>query len=343
MTPGGRVVKYVILVLTVILLITISAILLIDRESVVPPHIVLKPTNASLPDTDYSFPFEGFSVTFAGSVDPAVYYGAKNANKETTIRGNISDDVWIRATYLAMISDPAQDGFYSMILNTLGSVRNQQNLTDDEYLELMTVFVQSIPYESLTENPPKFPVETYVDKSGDCDDKSLLLAGLLSREGYNVSLLSFKPESHMAVGVVCPGGEYKNTGYAFVESTNLSFAGVPSDTVGNDIRLISNPLVIRVGNGTKIYRICSESLYLDSVYNRSERKVEEFTKEITTLKAEMDGYYAQRDVKNYNQRVPIFNNLQDKRMRYAEIHNYILEHQYDRKGTFQYVITNLPE
>jgi len=343
MTSGSRAVKYVTLLLLVILLITISAILLIDRDGVIPPHIELKQTNASLPDTDYSFPFEGFSVTLAGPVDPAVYYGAKDATKETTVRGNISDDVWLRDTYLAMIADPAQDGFYSMILNTLRAVRNQQNLNDDEYLELMTVFVQSIPYESLSENPPKFPVETYVDKSGDCDDKSLLLAGLLSREGYNVSLLSFNPESHMAVGVVCPEGEYKNTGYSFVESTNLSFAGVPTETVGDDIRLLSDPLVIRVGNGTKTYGSCSESLYLDSVYVQSERKVVELTKEINALKAEMDGYYAQRDVKNYNQRVPLFNNLQDSRMRYADIHNYILEHQYDRKGTYQYVMTNLPE
>ena len=75
--------------------------------------------------------------------------------------------------------------------------------------------------------PAKFPIETYVDKSGDCADKSLLLAGILSREGYNVALLSFPKESHMAVGVVCPGADYKNTGYAFVETTQLSFVGVP--------------------------------------------------------------------------------------------------------------------
>jgi len=343
MSSPGQIVKYAIPILVIFLIVTISANLIINRDSVVPPHIELQQTTATIPATDYSFPFEDVTVTLTNPVDPAVYFGAKAAEKETIIRGNISDDTWLQETYIAMINDPAQDSFYSTLINTLRSVRNQKGLTDDEYLDLMTVFVQSVPYESLSQNPPKFPVETYVDKSGDCDDKSLLLAGLLSREGYNVTLFSFAPESHMAVGIVCPGGEYKQTGYAFIETTNLSFAGVPTDTLGDDTRLHSDPLVIRIGNGTKTYGSCNESLYLDTIFDLSEKKVEELTKQIDTLKAEMDGYYADRDAKNYNQRVPVFNNLQHTRMKYAEIHNYILEHQYDRKGTLQYVKANLPE
>jgi hypothetical protein len=343
MNSPARKGKYVIPVLIIFLVIAVSTILIVNRDGVVPPHIELQQTTATLPVTDYSFPFEAVTVSLTGKVDPAVYYGAKSADKETIIRGNISEDIWQEETYRAMVNDPAQDGFYSTVITPLRSVRNQQNLDDDEYLELMTVFIQSIPYESLSDNPPKFPVETFVDKSGDCDDKSLLLAGLLSREGYNVSLLSFTPESHMAVGVICPGGEYKKTGYTFIETTNLSFAGVTTDTLGDNTRLLSDPLVIRVGNGTKVYRSCSESQYMDSVYDLSEQKVMELTKQIDTLKAEMDGYYAKHDVKNYNQRVPLFNDLQHKRLQYAEIHNYILEHQYDRKGTYQYVNANMPE
>ncbi|WP_062399109.1 hypothetical protein [Methanogenium cariaci] len=71
----------------------------------------------------------------------------------------------------------------------------------DEYIEFLTVYVQSLAYNtSPDETGPKFPVETVIEKAGDCDDKSVLLAGLLSREDYNVSLFYFPDDSHMAVG-----------------------------------------------------------------------------------------------------------------------------------------------
>lgn len=335
-------VKNTVPILVLIIVIIFSAYLLINRDTVTPPHIEPVATNVTISAPVYVFPFEDVTITLTSPVDSSIYFGAKTAKKETVVRGNVSDERWLRETYLSMVADPYQDSFYTTLTNTLRSIRNQQNLTDDEYVELISAFVQSIPYETLGENPPKFPVETFVDRSGDCDDKSLFLAGLLSREGYNVSLLSFTPESHMAVGIECPGEEYHQTGYAFIETTNFSFVGVPTKVLVNDVPLRSDPQVIKIGNGTKTYRSCTESLYLNSVHDLSEQKVKDLTKEIDTLKAEMNNYYEKRDAKNYNQRVPFFNDLQHSRMKYAEIHNYIIEHQYDRKGTYNYVKGNLP-
>lgn len=343
MSSSGRIVRYIIPLFVILLIVGIGATLIVNRDTVVPPHIEPQQAATALPTTGYSFPFEDVTVTFTSPVDPTVYAGAKAADKETVVRGNVSDDIWLSKTYVAMVNDPAQDTFFTQLVSILRSIRDKQHLNDDEYLELMTVMIQSIPYETIGQNPPKFPVETYVDRSGDCDDKSLLLAGLLSREGYNVSLLSFTPESHMAVGVVCPGDEYKQTGYVFIETTNLSYVSIPTDRLRDNLVLRSDPLVIRIGNGSKTYGSCSESLYLDSVYNLSEKRVAELTSQIEALKTEMDGYYAQRDAQDYNQRVPDYNNLQRTRMRYAELHNYILDHQYDRKGTYLYVKENLPE
>ena len=342
MSSLNRIVKYAIPILLFLIVIAISANLLINHDTVIPPHIVLQKTATTLPSPIYSFPFGNTTVTITSPVDPSVYAGAKAAAKETIIRGNVSDDIWLRATYFSMINDPNQESFYTDLIHDMRAIRDEQGLDEDEYLELMTVFVQSVRYETISENPPKFPIETYVEKSGDCDDKSLLLAGLLSREGYNVSLILFTPESHMAVGVVCPGGEYKQTGYAYVETTNLSFAGVPTDTLGDGIQLRSDPFVIPVGNGTKIYGMCGEGLYINSVYQTSEQKVDDLTVQIDSMKTVMDGLYLKRDVNNYNLRVPLYNNLQRQRLEYAELHNYILDHQYDRKGTYKYVKMNLP-
>jgi hypothetical protein len=337
-----RFLKYLVFVLVLLTIAAVSANLLITRETVIPPHIEPQKTNISFPEPKYTFPFEKTVITVTSPVDPSIYIGAKTADKETIVRGNVSDDILIQRTYLAMIDDPSQDQFFTSLIRDLRSIRDKYNLDDDEYLELATVFVQSIRYETISENPPKFPVETFVDASGDCDDKSLLLAGILSREGYNVSLLSFAPETHMAVGIVCPGGEYQHTGYAFIETTNLSFAGVPTEILGGGIPLRSSPRVIPVGNGTKTYGSCGETLSLNSVYKSSEQEVKDLTARIDSLKTEMDGYYAKRDVNNYNLRVPLYNDLQRKRQQYAELHNYILDHQYDRKGTYTYVKNNLP-
>ena len=342
LSPPYRFLHYAAGILLILAIAIGCANLILNQDTVIPPHIEPQKTEISLPVPVYSFPFEQVRITLSSPVDPSVYSGAKAADKATRINGDVPEDVWLQRTYLAMIQDPAQDPFYTALIHTLRSIRDDQELGDDEYLELITVFVQSVRYETIGENPPKFPIETYVDASGDCDDKSLLLAGILSREGYNVSLLSFAPESHMAVGVVCPGGEYKKTGYVFIETTNLSLVGIPTDTLRAGVPLQSDPQVIRVGNGTKSFGSCKEALYLDSVLVSSETKVVDLTARIDALKIELDGYYRERDAKNYNERVPVYNDLQKTRLLYAEIHNYILDHQYDRKGTYQYVTARLP-
>jgi hypothetical protein len=342
MSSLNRKLTAIIAILVFLIIAVLCAGFLLNRDTIIPPHITPVSTDSSIPAPVYTFPFEQSQITVSSPVDSSVYAGAKSADKYTYIRGNVSDNLQVTDTYLSMINDPHQEEFYTDLISAMRSAREKQGLNDDEYLEFITVFVQSIQYETISENPPKFPIETYVEKSGDCDDKSLLLAGILSREGYNVALLSFPNESHMAVGVVCPGTDYRNTGYAFVETTELSFVGVPTETLEGGAQLVSTPIVIPVGNGTKTYGSCDESLYLDSVFHSSETEVNTLTPQIDAMKGQMDSLYQAHDVNGYNMRVPIFNDLQNKRLLYAKIHNYILDHQFDRKGTYQYVKQNLP-
>jgi hypothetical protein len=102
-------------------------------------------------------------------------------------------------------------------------------------------------------------------------------------------------------------------------------------------------VVIPIGNGTKTYNSCNEGLYLNTMINTTEQDVGDLTARLDSLKRTMDAYYAKRDANNYNLRVPVYNDLQKKRLMYAELHNYIITHQYDRKGTYQYVTANLPD
>jgi hypothetical protein len=230
--------------------------------------------------------------------------------------------------------------------------------------------VQSLRYETRDQHPAKFPVETVVDRAGDCDDKSLLLAGLLSREGYTVALLLFGPESHMAVGVGSDDYHYKNTGYAFLETTNYSYIGVPTDKLGNNLTLYSDPVIIPISNGTKVYRSGSDTRYIHDMYVLSDKKLKELEPQVKNTESDLksqqekiaqlksqiqkirdtgnsENYNAQVVIYNalvsdYNTRLNMYRQLFARYENYALVHNYILEHMYDRKGVLEYVKRNMP-
>jgi hypothetical protein len=371
----SRVLKIIRIVLFVIIVV-FSAVLIdtvfFPRQAIIVPQIV--PDVASLQSSplmiSHQFPFENSAVSLTIPVNASVYAGAKQSEKVTTVYGNISEAIWLAQSYRSMIQDPAQDGLYDTLIAETDAVRLREKLSDDEYVELLTVYVQSLRYQTREQNPVKFPVETVVDRAGDCDDKSLLLAGLLSREGYPVVLLLFGPESHMAVGVGSDDYLYKETGYAFVETTNYSFIGVPTDRLGGNLTLYSDPLIIPVSNGTKLYRSGSKTLYIHDMYESSDRNAKELQPQIKSMGADlasqkekiarietqMQDLRTSGDTGSYNAQVPFHNTLVSdynarletyrelfaRYEKYVLIHNFILEHMYDRTGVSEYIKKNMP-
>jgi hypothetical protein len=359
-----------------IIILALSAVLIsavvFPKEAVITPHIApdLTRLQSSPVIISHQFPFEKTTVSLTVPINVSVYEGAKQADKSTMIHDNVSETIWLAETYHAMVNDPAQEEMYSSLLNDVKKTRFQQKLSDDEYLELIAVYVQSLRYETREQNPAKFPVETVVDRAGDCDDKSLLLAGLLSREGYPVAVLLFGPEAHMAIGVGSDDYLYKNTGYAFLETTSYSFVGVPTDTLGGNLTLYSDPVIIPISNGTKLYGSGKDTRYIYDMYVLSEQKVKELEpqvksmgadltsqkEKIARLESQMQGMRNNGNSGSYNAEVPVHNALVSdyntrlntyrqifaRYEKYVVVHNYILEHMYDRKGVFEYVKKNMP-
>jgi len=316
-----------------------------------------------------TFPFEQWTVTITVPVNSSVYHGARLADKSVVIYGNISENVWLADSYRSMMNDPSQAPLYDALAGAFRNVRAARNLTSDEYIELMALYVQSFRYESVPENPPKFPVETVVERAGDCDDKSLLLAGLLTHEGYRVALLSFGPEAHMAVGIGSGTYLYKNTGYAFLETTNFSYVGVPTEVLESGLALRSDPVVIPIGNGTLLYGSGDETRYISDTGNVTGARADAMEPHIratandldakqaaiASLEARMAGFRDSGDMTQYNGRIPEHNDLvtayntelsgyqQDYALyqRYAEIHNYILLNVFNRKGVYTFVRNNM--
>jgi hypothetical protein len=262
-----------------------------------------------------------------------------------------------------MTTDPAQDPFFEDLAREFREIRAGHTLDSDEYLELMAVFVQSLPYRNQNLSSPKYPIETYVDGEGDCDDKSMLLAGLLAHEGYGVALFYFGPEQHMSVGVACDGAGYRNTGYAYLETTRVSLVGTRAESLVGNITLSSEPLVIPIGDGTIRYTRCNDTRAIYTELTEVKDLLETLGEDLkdcesalTAKKSDLDmmevvmeqmrtggnisGYnrmvaeYNKR-VRDYNQNLETYHEISEEYIRLAERHNFIIAHEHDREGTYR--------
>ncbi|MBT3362573.1 MAG: hypothetical protein HN929_00445 [Chloroflexi bacterium] len=73
-------------------------------------------------------------------------------------------------------------------------------------VDFVMSFVQNIPYTVDPETTsydeyPRYPIETMIDEGGDCEDTVVLLITILKEMGYDVALLLFASDQHMAAGV----------------------------------------------------------------------------------------------------------------------------------------------
>jgi hypothetical protein len=308
------------------------------RSDVVYPHIGT-PVPASSPiPVDYRWRFEGGEKAITASVDGGVYRAAQRADKNATLFGDHKETEWMTGYYRAFINDPAQEDLYQSLAGEFREIRDTEHLDESRYLELMMVFVQSIPYKTDTDKTlPKFPIETFVDREGDCDDKSILLAALLEHEGYNVSLLYFGPEQHVAVGIGGNGPGYRGTGYIFVETTNLSYVSVPPEALAGGVVLSSQPLAIPVGSGSGTYTVLGEVGYIQDRLSAADAEIRRLDAELEGMRQQMDEARREGRVREYNALVPVYNSMLAEYRDSAAVHDYILLHRFDRPGTFQWL------
>lgn len=292
---------------------------LFEMPRVVPqnPSPGTPPINAT-----HSFLFQNDSVTVTVLVNESVYTAAKKTFRGTVLLGD--PDTINTRFYGAMINDPTQEALYRDLISEFEKIRAERNLTSDEYLELITTYVQMIPYKSGENAPPKYPVELVADHMGDCDDKALLLAGLLAREGYPVVLFKFGPESHMAMGVGSDAFPYKSTNYTYIEAMVPSFIGRPSFHIVEKRPLKSDPYVIPVSNGTVLYHSGNETSYITNMSDQAERKVAELAQ-------------ARNQTPVSGQNSPEYRETCRQLERYTAIRNYIQNHPYDRPGVYAYL------
>ena len=291
------------------------------------PSITTESSSADDSLHTFTFPFSGKNTTVIIPVDVALFNGAKAADKNAYLLPGTPDEEWVPGYYQAFVTDPAHDTWFNAVLVSLRNARPDITPGTDEYADYLTAFVQNIPY-MITGGlgDPKFPVETIADEEGDCDDKSLVLAGLLSREGYNVSLFYLEESNHMAVGIAGPACEYQGTGYGYLEATSPRYIGTSPGDYPEDDSINEVPMVIRVGDGNREYGRCFDTTtilkslrllfekvkQLEPAIKQEWERLAQQKKELDDLADLLRQYSDAGNTRSYNQLVPEYNRLVDQ-------------------------------
>jgi len=324
--PAGRSARLVALAFAVALALTGCSLL---PTAELPPDVVyptIEPVAdaAPLPATELSWTFEGADRGLTVQLDATVSAGADRAEKSVLLFKDLEREQWIPDYYRAFIDEPHQEPLYDALLAELRALRDSLGLDADRYAELIVSMVQGLEYRTDPVNlQPKFPIETVHDLDGDCDDKTLLAAALLAREDYDVAMLLFPAEEHMALGIRTNGATYGGSGYGFIELTTPSLIGwVPEESAAG-MTLTSEPMVVRIGDGALAYASGGETDGIRSAYDEavarsnelvarieaSQSALDDLSARVKAERTELERLQAAGEIPEYNARVPGYNEM----------------------------------
>jgi len=174
------------------------------------------------------------------------------------------------------LEDPYNNNFIKSISEDFLSLR-EKGYSNNEIVEIATLFVQSIPYGTDDSELNKYPYETIYEMEGNCLDKSLILTGILDNLGYTsyIILGHFEEESHAIVGIVCDNGNlnYQEKEICFIETTVFSPIGYKEE--------MNIEEYMQVSNGSLIY---SEVRYGFNLSNY----LSDLLVEVTSIKGQLD-------------------------------------------------------
>jgi hypothetical protein len=89
-------------------------------------------------------------------------------------------------------------GVFSAVANELWNVCHGYPHADETFVNAVLMIVHQLSY---TPSSATYPIETLVEKNGDCDTLSYLAASILLAGGFDVVLLSYDDFQHMNIGV----------------------------------------------------------------------------------------------------------------------------------------------
>lgn len=132
------------------------------------------------------------------------------------------------------VVDPYHEEEIAFIADEIERLGDAEGYSKPELIEMATAFVQQLPYtkNDVTAGMSQYthyPLQTLVNRGGDCEGTSILLAAILREMGYGCVLLGLFDAGHMALGIKgasdLPGVYYEYDGnrYYYLETTDPSW------------------------------------------------------------------------------------------------------------------------
>ncbi len=145
------------------------------------------------------------------------------------------------------ITDAYGKPYIKDLANDFEQMADSNGLSEAEKVNLVIRFVQQMKYTkdevtSSFDQYSQYPVETLIERGGDCEDSAFLLSALLTEMGYGCVLLHLpdtEPVAHMAMGAKggssLPGTYYEYNGerYYYIEGTDEYAVGEMPDWGGS--------------------------------------------------------------------------------------------------------------
>lgn len=205
-----------------------------------------------------------YSITIPNEIIPEentfdIYYNWKYKNKDYNISLEIPIKKYEYYLNLEVNRSPQQLGTKSIakfvttkdtviidLSNKLKNIIENENFNEVESINFILRFIQeNIQYNLDNESKGcieywRFPLETLVEKRGDCEDSSVLFSSIIESLDYKTVLLFYIIENdigHLAVGVNINYDyngdfiEYNNLKYYYCETTSYGFnlGEIPTD------------------------------------------------------------------------------------------------------------------
>ncbi len=220
-----------------------------------PPERVLRDGTWEI---TYEFWYEGSIRTVIARVPEKDYATSESRPYDMEVTPGENRTTWTERYYTRQLEWPEQQRAVAALLPQLRAIGTSMHLGSDDYVRLLNAFVGTIPYdtkEAATGSERKRVCGLLVEGSGVCEEKSMLLGGMLAAEGYDAALLLLARDDHMAVGVRSDSYTYKGTPFAFVDAVGVTVHEraleyqAPIEVGQADKAYESTPLVVPLTRG----------------------------------------------------------------------------------------------
>jgi hypothetical protein len=159
---------------------------------------------------------------------------------------------------MELLENNYQDEYFQSLIDTI----RKDSMNPNEQAKIAISLVQHVPYDwnryySTSKSDWYYPYETLHANKGVCSDKSLLLAYLLNKLGFDTVLFEFS--DHMAVGIKSSSSyDFYDSGYAFIETTRPTIITYVPETYLSGFKVTPNPHIIHLYGGKKVLDLSTE-------------------------------------------------------------------------------------